>query len=93
MSQLLGKGGYFPITASGNEMGRITFANDFSPTTGGNVTFTVNPCAGAPIHHRLGLRLNNAHRWQLFNAATPIRTVLIDGPVITRKCMTGVRFR
>ena len=93
LAQLLAVGGHFPITSSGDEIGRLTLAPGFSATTGGTVHFAVSTCSGSRQSHRLSMRLNVARQWRLFNGNTEIRTVDINGPIVTQKCLENLGFR
>lgn len=80
----------------GKQLGKAALRNDlhFNPSVGGTFTLSFLNCQKKYIPISVKLERDaTTNRWSGKLNGKTIRTVLLDGPVISKSCLTGVRVR
>lgn len=80
----------------GKQMGKAALRRDlpFNPSVGGTFTLSFKNCSNRYVPTQVKLeRSPSTNRWIGTLNGKTIRKVLLDGPVISKGCVTGVRVK
>ncbi len=73
--------------------GRASMGADFNVNTGGSFSLQFRNCSGRFITKTAQLRRDANNVWRAYSEGRRVNRVRLRGPIIDRKCLTGVELQ